>query len=309
MAIPAEQINDLLKDGQPDWANIEFDINCSRCAYNLRMLEQARCPECGLEFEWPIMLEIAATGSDFLFEHNWRKRPVRSFATTILRSFRPRRFWNSVSLHERIAFGPLLFMFAFGIVSFSIALHGGALVIAGAMKGVLRITGARSTVGEAIWDIQYLLFEVAELPLEMGRKAIFLIAPPFLTLLGVLGLLLLLRDTLAKCRVRESQVFRVLAYMAAPISVWSSLTILIGSSVTELLRYSWDVQILGFEPELVVGLAMILTVGAIITHYLGVGLRDYLMLPRPRILAGTAAAVGILFMLVTFVWLAKVVRL
>lgn len=308
MAIPAVQLDDLLNDGEPDWPNIEFEINCSRCGYNLRMLERPRCPECGLEFEWPTMLEIAATGSDFLFEHNWRTRPVGSFAATILRSFRPRRFWASVSLHERIALGPLLFMFAAGVVSFSIVLHGGALVIAGAMEVVFRVIGSPPTSSSSALQIQRQMFALAEAPLRMARQTLFLLVPPILTFAGTLGLLLLLRETLAKCRVREAQVFRVTAYMAVPIAVWSSLTILLGTSVTIVVPSGYDSWILGFEPGLWVMLLMFLMVGAIITHHLAAGLRDYLLLPRPRILAASAAMVGIMFMMATIVILAMAFR-
>lgn len=308
MAIPAVQIDDLLKDGEPDWPNIEFEINCSRCGYNLRMLERSRCPECGLEFEWRVMLEIAATGSDFLFEHNWRKRPLGSFAATTLRSFRPRRFWAAISLHERISLGPLLFMFASGIVSFSIVLHGGALVIAGVMEGVFRVFESPSPFSSQAFQIQRQMFALAEAPLKMGRQTLILMIPPILTLAGTVGLLLLLRETLAKCRVREAQVFRVMAYMAIPIAVWSALTILLGTSVMIFVPSGYDSWIFGFEPGFAVMLIMFVMVAAIITRFLAAGLRDYLLLPRPRILAATAATVGILFMLAALVLLALVLR-
>ena len=36
-----------LTDGQPDWSAIDFEVRCGRCDYNLRMLPEPRCPECG----------------------------------------------------------------------------------------------------------------------------------------------------------------------------------------------------------------------------------------------------------------------
>lgn len=83
----AADFDALFRGGRPDWGSIEFEIRCSRCGYNLRMLERPRCPECGFEFDWRTMREIAPTGSDFLFEHHWRERPVGSFVKTVLKSF------------------------------------------------------------------------------------------------------------------------------------------------------------------------------------------------------------------------------
>lgn len=305
MAIPAVQIDELFEDGRPDWGRIEFEIYCSRCDYNLRMLERARCPECGLEFDWRTMLEIAATGSDFLFEHHWRKRSVGSFVTTVRRSFSPKRFWASVSMHERICLGPLAVMFFLGMLCFSIVLHTTALLAA----LLLESTATPSGFGSKLGRLSSHLRDLGEVPWTTGSGSILFMLPPLLTLLGAFGLLLLLRETLGRCRVRNAQVFRVIAYVAVPVAVWSALTALVGSCVMVLVPSGFSEWILGLAPGFYVMLAMMLLIGVILTQYLTVGLRDYLMLPRPRILAATAALVGLLFMPFALLLLARLLPL
>src|SRR5207249_584070 len=47
---------DLLPDWRPDWPTYESDLFCPLCGYNLRGLEQPRCPECGYAFAWRQLL-------------------------------------------------------------------------------------------------------------------------------------------------------------------------------------------------------------------------------------------------------------
>ncbi len=35
----------------PDWSVIQEDILCPLCEYDLRMLAEPRCPECGYRFD------------------------------------------------------------------------------------------------------------------------------------------------------------------------------------------------------------------------------------------------------------------
>jgi len=104
---PTRDIAALLRDGRPDWEAITFDVLCGRCGYNFRMLTEPRCPECGLEFDWFTVLDESAGRSEFLFEHNWRKRPLGAWWQTVRRGLRPRRFWQQVSIHDRIYARPL----------------------------------------------------------------------------------------------------------------------------------------------------------------------------------------------------------
>ena len=120
---PPWDVARLLRDGQPDWAAVTHDVYCSRCGYNLRMLTRPLCPECGLEFEWRALFERQIGRSRFLFEHNWRERPFRSWVATVWRSLRPRAFWNHLSLHDRMHLAPLWLMLGLAPLVFLVGIH------------------------------------------------------------------------------------------------------------------------------------------------------------------------------------------
>jgi hypothetical protein len=83
----------------PDWSIVLDDIPCPRCGYNLRELTSARCPECGLEFVWSAVIAAARHQTDSrLFEYQWQRRPVRSFAGTAVRLVAPWKFWREVPI-------------------------------------------------------------------------------------------------------------------------------------------------------------------------------------------------------------------
>ena len=85
-------------DGGPDWAQIQEEIRCPLCEYNLRGLAEPRCPECGYRFTWLEMLDPSQRLHPYLFEHHPR-RDISSFFRTALGQFRPFRFWRH--LHPR----------------------------------------------------------------------------------------------------------------------------------------------------------------------------------------------------------------
>ncbi|GMU82848.1 MAG: hypothetical protein AMXMBFR47_27190 [Planctomycetota bacterium] len=109
--------------GAPDWSTLDFEVTCPRCAYNLKLLAQPRCPECGLEFSWPIVVAASreARRDSPLFEYRWRNRPVRSFLYTSLLCLMPARLWKRAELtHTPRAFvigswAALLMLFLSGL--------------------------------------------------------------------------------------------------------------------------------------------------------------------------------------------------
>lgn len=93
---------------RPDWSLIKLRVLCPRCDYDLRGLTEARCPECGLRFEWDGVLERAAGSLDHvLFERQWRTRPLRSFVGTVARTLVPWRFWPGLARSSRPSVLPL----------------------------------------------------------------------------------------------------------------------------------------------------------------------------------------------------------
>ena len=281
-----------LKDGQPDWDAIDFDVLCPRCGYNLRLLPEPRCPECGLTFEWTRLFDVARWESDFLFEHHWRQRPFRSWWVTFWRGLRPWPFWNAVSLHERIHVGPLAFLLLSSVVVFLLLLHGGALlawlVCLGVSELLESLRGAGLTYGlRRLGDD---MLNVATVPFYLGL--IWATVPATLLGIELAATLLLcsLHQTLGRCRVRAVQVFRVAAYAATPTCAgWA--VILLGHVVLQAVCRGTGVSATEVLPTLFVLMGLPLIYGV----FLAAGLKQYLRPPRSWLLGLTAAFVGLLF--------------
>jgi hypothetical protein len=79
----------------PDWSQVERDILCPLCEYNLRGLAEPRCPECGFRFDWHEIFTRDQYQHPFLFEHH-PECNVWSFFATLLASARPFKFWSTI---------------------------------------------------------------------------------------------------------------------------------------------------------------------------------------------------------------------
>ena len=79
----------------PNWADIDEQIQCPLCDYNLRGLVEPRCPECGFRFNWPELLDPTLRLHPYIFEHH-PERNVWSFWRTLRGTLRPKRFWTSL---------------------------------------------------------------------------------------------------------------------------------------------------------------------------------------------------------------------
>ncbi|OWY72135.1 hypothetical protein B7486_04200 [cyanobacterium TDX16] len=287
----------LREDGAPDWDAITFDVCCSRCGYNLRTLSRPLCPECGLTFEWREVLDRSAFTSDFLFEHQWRTRPIGSLALTIWRSFRPRAFWSRVSIHEHVRPGPLIVFPLLAVIAFPVAFHGISFLSAAAyelVNGPIVPTwswtayqsGVPVTVAGLIGDSFFDLKQMALLPFY-GTSGYYWIFPFTLVYFLVPTLLLCaLRQTLGRCKVRSVQIARVVAYSSVPIAIWGAV-IAVASSFVEHLSIP-----LGAAGETTGGCGILITLILMTTVFLRAGLKHYLRLPRPGLLAGAASLVG-----------------
>jgi peptidoglycan biosynthesis protein MviN/MurJ (putative lipid II flippase) len=117
---------------------------------------------------------------------------------------------------------------------------------------------------------------------------------------GATTLLLLLRQTLGRCKVRSIQVFRVSAYAATPalaVGIVLFITVAIKVQYSGMLWGAWKSNALQL-----LGLLLIVPV-VVCGPYLSLGLAHYLHLPRPWSLGMTAALVGSLFGLVVLQYL------
>jgi hypothetical protein len=255
----------LDEDGNPAWERIDFTITCSRCGYNLRMLERPLCPECGLEFSWTDALRRAELESNFLFEHRWQDRLLQSWLKTLWRSLWPWSFWRNVSIHERAAPGPLSFWLLQSVLLFPVAIFLCANVGFYLCRSIVfsRPSGSWSANQDLYRYMTYL-----DASRQNALRSCLLLIPFFLSAVAVLcGL----RQTLARCKVRGVHMFRVVAYSAGPTAMaWLALLLLRAG----LIRF-------------------LLPIVPIV--YWAVGLQRYVQIPRARIVAITTAVVASLF--------------
>lgn len=98
MADPADESPaEVRTAAAPDWDEIDEDIPCPRCGYNLRGLSTPRCPECGYQFVWPELLDPQYRLHPYLYEHQVGMK-ARAFYLTLVGGLRPRRFWRDLRL-------------------------------------------------------------------------------------------------------------------------------------------------------------------------------------------------------------------
>lgn len=281
---------ELIKsDGTPEWEAISFDVLCSRCGYNLRTLTRAKCTECGLDFEWPEVVTWAAHQSDFLFEHHWRSRPIRSFVVTVWRSLRPRKFWSQVSIHQRIRPGPLWFLIMLASPIFWGAIMGPMHIFSLIHSSVVSARTAWTPLQE--W-LHFNLRPYFNLMFTMPRRWWawpLILAFLWILLVVMVSLLCGLRQTLAKCRVRPIQMLRVVAYAAIPASLITAFVLLANLWVFGKLRYDHFLR-----RDFIVQPSGPLILILIFAFYVRGGLKYYLQLPRSGRMALTVAFVGFL---------------
>ena len=118
----------ILPVGLPDDWVFSRDVTCPTCRYNLRMLRNPRCPECGVVFRWQGLLHIgcprcgesletfdgdACPRCDLaldwgrllsdadpaqLRQFEYTQKPIRAAMRTMLAVLRPERFWAGMQI-------------------------------------------------------------------------------------------------------------------------------------------------------------------------------------------------------------------
>ncbi len=235
MHTPTDGSSPIRDDGCPDWDKIDFEVTCARCGYNLRMLTAPRCPECGLDFDWPDALDRSQNSSPF-FEHQWRHRPVQSWFLTVVAAMRPRRFARSISIQTRIEpaglwllllSAPLAQLILIWALAEAAGLAGGS-----ASRPFIRNWWSPTTES-GVYRFPSLSGILGMKPIDMltttwTRISVAPALPLVLKSCFVLAMLLvvfvLLSDTRMQCKVRSAQILRVIACMSVPIVTWRTLT-------------------------------------------------------------------------------------
>ncbi len=295
MSEPGPENQNLFQpDGAPDWDAVTFDVLCSRCGYNLRTLTRPKCTECGLEFEWREVITAKANESDFLFEHQWRRQPIRSFVKTVWRSLRPRAFWSSVSIHQPVRPGVLWFLVLISPLVFWGLVMGTAhgLTYASSFRLDPRSSPFERYLYREIWHIARTYFNLTmRYPSWAYGWWIWvpILASVLIMWTATIAVLCGLRQTLAKCRVRPVQMLRVAAYSAMPVSICCAIALLVNLWLFGQLQYDHTLR-----QGLFMQLSGPLILLAITSFYLHRGLKHYLRLPRAGRVAIVAAIIGML---------------
>lgn len=237
-------IERLLPGGEPDWSAITFDIHCPRCGYNLRTLTHPRCPECGLVVDWHEAIAHAMAQSELLFEHAWRRRPIRSWLKTFWWAVRPASFWDRISIHDRVQVLPL---FVYWIIAFGVCLailHVTCGLFSFLLAHVLSARGNQPSL--TLERIQYQLDRVATMPLTRDYRYLLWLAGIISFQVGTAGVLLALRQTWFKFHIRTAQVVRVIAYALTPLMASAVLIGLVLAGAFPLYALSGPVPFLPY---------------------------------------------------------------
>ncbi len=230
-----------------DWAQavpIER-LTCLHCDYHLYGLRETRCPECGRAFSWERVLDDYHRRRKPLFEYHWRKRPVRSFVKSWWLAMRPWKLWRLIEIHDppaRDGINMLLLLSAllFALAPVAVAYAGGWAI--DAIEGLAAL-GPRgwSWLGGTTrfyyglylgpWDLR---------SGGVGNYWLRTIVPLVCWSAGTLGALLLLRQSMGLCKVRNSHVVRAWTYALLPV--------MSGPALFCIFAFVWDASVIWWRP-------------------------------------------------------------
>ena len=299
----------------PDWNMIQEDILCPLCEYDLRMLTEPRCPECGYRFEWPDVLDPSRRLHRYLFEHH-PERNWWSFWKTALGGLRPRKFWASLQPAQPSSVKRLILYWGLivGVMLFGLGGQFGRAVINTQKDFVAyRATSAAYFKSASQWkttvlaqhgsiqayldsqypeppDIRFFLLVLSYdhffrtfLPGLVGY-----LLWPWLTILA----LLVFRWSMRSAKVKTAHVLRCVIY-SFDIGIWIGLTVLVATGAV-FVATSSAVLILPLQPGLAV---LCLLMGGHAVYRLWTAYRKYLKFSHPFLTILASQAMVFLFLL------------
>lgn len=302
-----DQVDELFTGDQPNWAAIEFDLLCPRCGYNLRHLPAPRCPECGLTFDWRLLVTRNVDRADIVFEHAWRRRLFLSWLMTFAMTFRPRILWGKIGLYDEIRVGPLFAFLSTAVLAIFLAAHALASTVVRIAYVLFPTVPVGWPTGLRNWLWQYpklqQLWLFGNWPIVGDPRYVLVPLGAFLGLAGAGLVLAVMQQTLGRCRVRGIQLVRVIAYVAPPVVAISVAVILV--FVLSLPRgiFVGRIPLVPNESYFVqapiwqwciLGGGVLLILGSY-AYLLASALRGYLKLPRAGFVAVISSFVAGLF--------------
>ncbi len=210
-------------DPAPDWGVLEGELQCPLCQYNLRGLEQSRCPECGFAFSWSEILRGQREKHPYLFEHQ-NKRNIWSFWKTYWMDCRPQRFWNELNPAQSVNLRRLMiYWFVASLPMFASPLMQFGFKVWDAFQTASRYTYLVPRIGpmppfphrtpppptfmdcvQWVWD--GLGGDIREYPIITGSLTV--LVWPWLTLLC----LLIFSESMRRAKIQKRHVLRVVIY-------------------------------------------------------------------------------------------------
>ncbi len=301
----------------PDWSAIQEDILCPLCEYDLRMLAEPRCPECGYRFDWPDVLDPSRRLHRYLFEHH-PERNWWSFWKTALGGLRPRKFWASLQpvqpssvkrllLYWGLIVGVMLFGLAVQFIRASIDVNS----LIQRERTLLQIVPTPRGYGywkerllekygsmEAALDAEYpeppdLRFFLTVLSYDRFFRTFLpaLVGYLLWSWLTILALLVF-RWSMKSAKVKTAHVIRCVIY-SFDIGIWIGLTVLVATGAVYVATSS-AVLILPLEPGLAI-LCLLLAGHAV--YRLWTAYRKYLKFSHPFLTILASQGMVFLFLL------------
>lgn len=178
------------------------DLTCLNCGYHLYGLSERRCPECGRRFTWEGVLEGYYLRKRPFFDYRWRHEPVRSLAQSWWLALRPWRLWRQIDIHDPPPVWSLNALLVIGIVAFALP-----PVLIAALGGPRRAWWFTSFLGSWMWPPRFFSL--------WGPTVLFFVVWVF----AGFGGLMILRQSMAQCKVRGGHVLRVFAYAVVPVAI------------------------------------------------------------------------------------------
>lgn len=218
---------------RPSTAPPPTDLECPRCGYDLQGQAQGPagphaqpsgiCAECGLEFRWDEVTDLARRRRLDIFEHAGG-RLVKNFWITYRKTFAPWRFWRWMRMEHDVAFDRLM-IFAFIAPLLSTLLIGAVVLL------------LRFAASGPYWDFPdtFNIYVVA----DYGN---LLVIPSQVLLVLTTGILpltfVLLPETLRKAKVRNRHLCRGALYsLAMPTALGAAPSLVV--PIWHWARQSW----------------------------------------------------------------------
>lgn len=277
--IPAEVESEtrLAVAGIPDWSRVESDVLCPRCAYNLCTLTGSRCPECGLDLDWPAIVTASARQVHVpLFEYQWRQRPIRSLLQSMVMAVTPWRTWKMIPLTAEPRIGPLIVQPILALVM-AIPLTILTTLVVQFGIAVLEPGGKLSDVPRNVFWVIYWVGSEFVLQLLTGLSIYFLLS--------------LFQQTLSRQNVRSGHLFRITVFVMMILSVRFIASIFFNPLL--YLPLSHSISHLT-DPVAAAHLVWDFVWLGLMTWTLASALRDYLRIPHPWSLSFSIVSVTML---------------